>query len=354
MSMRKLFLLALAFMPLVGFAAIQDWDYLPFISYSGQYPGMVIKEGRNFDFLYNLWEKPKSLDELKSSDFADVDTIQLYNQGMIYRNDGVYYSAIPFIDSLATEKLRGEAKALATSIINDTRQERDAFFSVLDSTGYRDSAFPLVHSLVFDDIIWEHIGVTQENSTICPTDSMTWSGIYYFYRPEDSDVYGTNGMGLGDKNIFKFAWGNNSNAYLCTVFYRTHILKALCNILNGEDLTGEMLQDCKEYGVLDGNNRLAIPILDGQDEISKAANKWAASAAKSFLQHFDGNSVAETIGWNCIYNEASLKVILYHEVLTQISKVLDETGMLRIPEILTSEIPADKKQTANVGYITPR
>lgn len=352
--MRKLFVWALAFIPLVGLTAIQDWDYLPFISYSGEYPGNVIKEGKNFDFLHNLWEKPKSLDELKSSDFIDVDTIQLLNQGMVYKKDDVYYSAIPFIDSVATEKLRAEAKLLAARIINDTRQEREAFFTVLDSAGYRDSAFPLVHSFVFDDIIWEHIGVTQKISTIHPTDSMTWSGIFYFYRPENLYQYGTNGVGLGDNNTFKFAWGINSNAYLCTAFIRTNILKALGNILNGEDLTEEMLQDCEEYGVLDGHNRLTIPILDGQDEISKAANKWATSAAESFTQHFDANSVAETIGWNCTYNEASLKVILYHEVLTQISNVLDENGLLQIPEILTSKTPANKKQTASVGYITTR
>lgn len=353
--MRKL-LLTLLLIPLVGFAAIKDWDYLPFISYSEQYPGELIKQGRNFDLLLNLWEKPKSLDELKNSgfDLTYADTTQLIKQGMIYHTDGVYYSAIPFIDSLATENLRTKAKILATSIIDETKQERDIFFAVLDSTGFRGSAFPLVHSLVFDDIIWKNIDVTKENSTICRTDSMTWSGIYYFYRPEYSDVYGTNGMGLGEKHIFKFAWGNNSNAYLCTVFIKTQILKALRNILNGEDLTEEMLQDCKKFGVLDDDDRLTIPILDGKDEISKAANVWAKSAANAFTQHFDGGSIAEAIGWNCKYNEAALKVILYHEVLTQIARILDETGILHAPEILTSEIPADKKHTANVGYITLR
>ena len=349
-------LLTLILMPVVGLAAIQDWGYLPFISYSNQYPGDVIKEGRNFDLLHNLWEKPKSLDEVLSSgfDMAEVDTARLINQGMIYRAEGVYYSAIPFIDSLATENLRNKAKVMATSIINDTQQEMNSFFSVLDSAGYRKSAFPLVHSLVFDDIIWKNIDVTQQNATIWPTDSMTWSGVFYFYRPEYSDVYGTNGMGLGDKHKFKFAWGNNSNTYLCTVFVRTKILKALRSILNGEELTEEMLHDCRKYGVPDDNNRLTIPILDGNDEISKAANKWAESSANAFTQHFDGPSVAETIGWNCKYNESTLKVILYHEVLTQIALILDETGVLKIPEVLTAKVPADKKHTANVGYIVPR
>ena len=76
-------------------------------------------------------------------------------------------------------------------------------------------------------------------------------------------------MGLGEKHKFKFAWGNNSNAYLCTVFVKTQILKALRNILKGEELSEEMLQDCKKYGVLDDNNRLTIPILDGKDELSQ-------------------------------------------------------------------------------------
>lgn len=117
---------------------------------------------------------------------------------MIYRNDGVYYSAIPFIDSLAAENLRYKAKELAATIINDTEQERNDFFCVLDSAGYRQSAFPLVHSLVFDDIIWKNIGVSHENTTIYPIESMTWSGLFYFYRPEDPNVYGTNGMGLDE------------------------------------------------------------------------------------------------------------------------------------------------------------
>ncbi len=354
--MRKI-LLALLFLPFFGFASIQDWDYTPFISYIvGQYPGNLIKEGKNFDLLLNLWEKPKSLDELKSSDFDlnAADTTKLINQGMIYRKDDVYYSAIPFIDSIATEALREKAKILAASIINDTGKERDYFLSVLDSAGYRNSAFPLVHSLVFDDVIWNHINVTQENSTICSTDSMTWNGVFYFFRPENPIVYGTNGRGLGEKYMLKFAWGNNSNAYLCTVFVNTQIPKALENILNGEDLTEEMLQECKKYGVLDSNNRLTIPIIDGKDEISKAADVWAKSAAEAFSQHFDGKSIAESINWNCEYNEAALKVILYHDVLTQIDQILNDTGILTIPDILTSQTPSDRKQTANVGYITLR
>lgn len=182
---------------------------------------------------------------------------------------------------------------------------------------------------------------------------MTWSGLFYFYRPEDPNVYGTN-MGLEEKHKFKFAWGNNSNAYLCTVFVKTHILNGLRNILKGEDLTEEMLHDCKRFGVLDENNRLTIPIINGNDEISDVANSWAIAAANAFTGHFDGENIAKTIGWNCKYNEAALKVLLYHEVLTQIAQILDESGILPIPEVLTSEIPTDKTQTAGVGYITLR
>lgn len=353
--MKKL-LLILILIPFVGFSTIQDWDYTPFISYTDQYPGEIIKEGRNFDLLLNLWEKPKSPEELKSSgvQFNDTDTTRLINQGMIYNENGIYHSAIPLIDSAATEKLRDRARIVAAHIINDTEKERTAFMSVLDSTGYRKSAFPLVHSLVFDDMIWAYINVTKDNSTICHTDSMTWSGLFYFYRPEDANVYGTNGLGLGEKHIFKFAWGSNSNAYLCTVFLKTQILKALRAILNGEELTEDMSRDCRRFGVLDDNNRLTIPILDGEDGTSKAATIWAKAAADAFTQHFDGTDLADIIGWTCTYNEAALKVIFYHEVLTHIGKILDETGILPVPDILTSEIPADKKQTANTGYITLR
>ena len=106
--------------------------------------------------------------------------------------------------------------------------------------------------------------------------------------------------------------------------------------------------------MFDENNRLTIPILDGKDEISRVANSWAEAAANSFAEHFDGENIAEMIGWNCKYNEAALKVILYHEVLTQIAQILDESGILPIPDVLTAEIPTDKKQTASVGYITLR
>lgn len=43
--MKKL-ILTLLFIPLIGFAAIKDWDYLPYISYSDKYPCEIIKEGR--------------------------------------------------------------------------------------------------------------------------------------------------------------------------------------------------------------------------------------------------------------------------------------------------------------------
>lgn len=353
--MRKI-LLALLLMPLAALSAISDWDYMPFISYTDQYPSDVIKKGRNFDFLQTLWNKPQSLSELKKSgfNFADVDTTLLIRQGMVYCKDGNYYSAIPFIDSLAIGNLRDKALSLAENIINDTKPEMQAFLSTLDKAGYRESAFPLVHSLVFDDIIWDYLNVSPENATINPVDSMTWRGVFYFYRPEVDTQYGTNGMGLGDNHRFYFSWGNNSNAYLCTCFIQTKVIKALKCMLNGEELTPEMEQDCKKFGVLDDNDRLTIPVLDGQDATSKAADLWSKAAAASFSKHFDGENIADIIGWSCDYNDAACKVILYHEVLSAIDRTLDESGLLPIPEILKSTVPADKKQTATVAYISKK
>ncbi len=351
--MRRLLLL-ICLIPFIAYAAINDWSYVPFIIYSGQSPDEVIKQGRNFELLKKLWDKPQSFDSLEISgfEFADIDTTLLMRQGMVYCNNGEYHSAIPFIDSIAMNSLRTQANLMAKNIIEDTRPQMQVFLATLDSVGYRASAFPLVHSLVFDDIIWGHLNGSQQNSTICHTDSMTWNGVFYFFRPE-IEVYGTNGMGLGDKHRFKFAWGENSNAYLCTVFIKTNIIKALKNLLKGEDLTPEMLQDCHKFGVLDENQRLTIPVLDGNDAISKSAGQWAKAAANSFMQHFDIDSVAGIIGLPSD-KETAAKVILYHEILFEIDKILDETGLLPIPEILTSSIPADKKQTASVAYITTR
>ncbi len=350
----KRFFLAFMLFPLAAFAGIRDWDYTPFIKYSGEYPGDMIKQGANFDLLLNLWQEPKSMEELKKVgfDFAAVDTTLLKTQGMIYSNQGIYYSAIPFIDSLATYKINDLAKQIAANIINNTGLERERFFEVLDSAGLRQSAFPVVHSFIFDDIIWDKIGVSQEKSTICRTDSMTWSGLYYFYRPETSEVYGTNGVRLSDNHRFKFAWGNPSNAYLCTVFYTSSIIPAVRNILNGENLTEEMLQDCKKYGVIGDDNHFNIPILDGKDSISIAADEWAKSAAREFNNQFDGDSLMKTMGWRGKYNEGALKIMLYHVVLTEIADLLDKSGILPVPSVLTSDIPSDKSLTATIAYIT--
>lgn len=352
--MRKIFLL-IAFIPVVAFSAIDDWGYMPYISYKGQAPSEVIRQGRNFEFLRTLWGKPQSLHNLQKSgfDFTDVDTALLMRQGMVYQADDMYYSAIPFVDSLAMDNLRKQASILAGHIIEDTRPEMQSFLSVLDRTGFKESAFALAHSLVFDDLIWGEIGVSMENATIWNTDSMTWSGLFYFFRPERTVEYGTNGLGLGDKHIFKFSWGSNSNAYLCTVFIKTNILKALDNILKGEKLSGEMLQDCHKYGVLDANDRLTIPVLDGDDEISKSADTWAKSAARSFARHFKVDDIAGIVGLQKD-KESAAKVIFYHETLFEIDKILDERALLPIPEVLTSKMPADKMRTASVAYITGR
>lgn len=354
-DMKKLFL-ALLLVPFAAFSAISDWDYTPFISYAvGKSPSAVIKQGRNFELLNLLWNKPQSLSTLKNSgfDLSDVDTVSLIQQGMIYCKDGIYHSAIPFIDSIATNNLRENALSIAKCIIDETEPDIKTFLSTLDSEGYKTSAFPLVHSLVFDDIIWQHIGVSQENTTICPTDSMTWEGVYYFFRPEKSDdTYGTNGIKLNEDQIFNFSWGSNSNAYLCNAFINTDVLKGIKCILKGEDLSDEMIRDCQTYGIIDKDRNLSIPVLDGKEIISTAADTLAKSAAASFTKHFDGKKIADVIGWTCNYNEAACKVILYHEVLSAIDKTLNETGILPIPDVLTSKSPADKKQTASVSYIT--
>lgn len=352
MNIREI-LLSMLFIPLSALSAIGDWDYMPFISYSGQYPYSIIKKGRNFELLHSLWKKPQSLDSIRKSGFAmnDVDTILLSKQGMIYRDNNIYHSAIPFIDSLATDKLRDKASSMAKTIIDETRPELMSFLSALDKAGHIKSAYTLVHSLVFDDIIWEYIDVSPEKANVIQTDSMTWCEVFYFYRPEVATQYGTNGLGLGEKYMLKFSWGNNSNAYLCTSFIKTNVLKALENYMSGEELNSDMLADCREYGVFDDSDRITIPILNGNDSISRAAHVLAKAASESFIKSFDSNEVADIIGWTNGFNETACKVILYHEVLSAIDKTLDDDGLLRIPEILKSEIPEDRKQTASVAYI---
>ncbi|MDE6396760.1 MAG: hypothetical protein K2K84_05775, partial [Muribaculaceae bacterium] len=249
----RTFILYLILLPLSAFASIDDWDNMPFISYEGQYPSEFIRQGRNFDLLKTLWDEPRSTQSLEKSgfDFSEVDTTLLLRQGMIYNDNGTYFSAIPFMDTAAVNNLREKARDLARRIIDGTQPEMKSFLSVLDSSGYGESAFALVHSLVFDDLIWKKLNVSHENATIHPTDSMTWKGTFYFYRPETPGQYGTNGVGLSDSHVFKFAWGENSNAYLCTVFIKTSILDAVKTKLAGDEPTDKMIQDCRRFGVFD-------------------------------------------------------------------------------------------------------
>lgn len=351
--MKKL-LLALAFVPLAAFAAIKDWNSIPYISYNTNLPSpsAIIGQGRNFELLQALWENPRSLVSLQKSgfDFSDIDTSLLMRQGMIYSKNDAYHSAVPFIDSVAMTRVREKAKIMAKKIVEDTKPEMQSFMATLDNTGFRESAFPLVHSLVFDGITWNHLNVSHNTATIAPTDSMSWNGIYYFFRPEGPATYGTNGISIGNKGTLYFSWGDNSNAYLCTAFITTNIRKALASILNAEALTSEMERDCREYGVTDENGRLMMPVIDGNDAISKSADMWAQEAACSFLRHFDVNDMAETVGLSPEY-EATLKVILYHEILFEIDSILDQTKLLPIPEMLKAKAPDDKKKTATVAYI---
>ncbi len=351
--MRKV-LLTLAATPLVAVAAIGDWSYTPYISYNANEPspGAIIKKGRNFELLQALWEKPQSLAAMKNAgfDFSEIDTVLLRRQGMIYPEGNVFRSAIPFIDSVALSSVRDKASLIAQAIMNETRPEMQAFMATLDDTGFHSWAFPLAHSLVLDGDTWEHIGVSQESATIYPTEDMSWNGVYYFFRPEVPATYGTNGLSLGDEGTLYFSWGNEANPYLCTAFIKTNIRKGLVKYLHGEELAPEMLKDCRDYGVTDEKGGLKIPVIDGKNAISKSADAWAQAVAKSFLKHFDAGEMASIIGLKP-ENEAALKVILYHEILFELDKILDDTQLLPIPEILNAKAPEDKKETATVAYI---
>lgn len=352
----KNLLLPLLLLPLSVHASIKDWDYMPFIEYADVSPSKMISQGRNFDLLKTLWDEPRTTQSLETSgfDFSDVDTTLLLRQGMIYQDNGICYSAIPFLDTLAVNHLRDKARKLAKRIIDETQPEMKSFLSTLDTAGYSESAFALTHSLVFDDLIWNNLNVSMENATIHPTDSMTWNGVYYFFRPEATDKYGTNGIGLAKNKMFKFAWGENSNAHLCTAFIKTSILDAIKTILAGEEPTEKMIQDCRKFGVFDDNNQLTIPILDGQDPISKAADIWAKAAATSFEKAFDEAEIAAIIGLPANRHTATCKVIVYHELLTEIDKYLDSTRLLPIPDVLKAQTPANKTHTARTAYITTR
>lgn len=353
--MKKIFFVFLLFQ-FITYGANSDWDSMPYISYNGAYPSETIRKGRNFELLQTLWEKPQSLNSLESLGFdpLDVDTTLLINQGMIYRKNNEYYSSIPFIDSLAVKKLRKQASDIAIGIIDAARPELEDYLFTLDSAGKGASAFSLVHSLVFDDLVWKYLGVSTEKATIHPVESMNWNGVYYFYRPARDDNYGTNGIRLDDNHKFKFTWGNNSNAYLCTVFTKSKILPALKALIKGESPDEKMIQDCIKFGVMNENEELTMPILDGKDEISKAGEVLAKAAGESFNNLFNGDDISRKIGWTADENDAALKVILYHEVLTELGKYLDESGLVPIPQILNSELPEDKKQTSCVAYISIR
>lgn len=349
--MRKL-LLILMIIPMMAVASIKDWSYIPYIKYSGQSPSDIIRTGRNFDFLKSLWNNPKSVESLQEEgyDMSSIDTCLLLRQGMIYSEKGIYHSAIPFIDSVSMNKVREGARKMAHHMIEDTAPQREAFLSLLDSTGNSKFAFSLAHSLVFDNLIWNHLGLSQENSTISRADSMTWNGVFYFFQPENAFTYGTNGMNMDDSHKFYFAWGENSNAYLCTVFIKSNVLKGLKNILEGVAPSEQELKDCRRFGFVDDSDLLCVPVLTGTDLISISADEWARAASSSFSRHFDKGLMKTSIGLN-IEHENAAKVILYHEVLSEIDRLLDESGLIPIPSILTSSLPENVVETAQVAYI---
>lgn len=351
----KRFLSIILLIPLVVSASINNWDFTGFINYSEESPLDIIEKGKNFELLQILWNKPQSLTDLKNEGFGfeNTDTTQLMQQGMLYRHNNVYYSAIPCIDSIATVGLRLKAENIIQRISEDTYNELEYFLITLENAGYSQSAFALVHSLVFDDLIWKHLGVNHNNSTICHTDSMTWSGTLYFFYPDEGAVYGTNGIGIDEKTMFKFAWGNKSNAFLCASFIQTNVLKALSRILKGEDISDEMVEDCTKFGILDDSRKLNIPVLDGEDTISLAAERFAKSVAESFEKHFDTDEIRDIIGLQPhTSNEYVCKVILYHEILAKADRLLDEKELVRIPEVLKTREPSDKKQASTVAYMT--
>lgn len=332
-----------------GFVPLEKWDYTAFCSYTDLHPVQVVRADNNWQILWALRTGGASRDlAAQGIPCTRSQLMLLATQRLLTRTEqGALKTAVPILDSLATLRLRHAATATAAGMYEELEPDLRAFAGELTREGFGDNTFSVLFSHVLDGTIWEEF----DRRKVVHYDgdgSGVWSGCLWFCYPR-SEAFrpGTNTLSSGGRYALHVNWADGDPAFAGRI-YADDAQRFFRQSLAREEIDSAAMAAGRELGLLE-EGRLAVPVIRRNGRLAKRVERLTRALCEAFLRHADLRQVRESTGCD---SDADAALILYHEVMWQLSDRLLASGIVRLPHLFADPVHAVPGDMSAVCFIT--
>jgi len=327
---------------------LENWENICYCSTNNSYhPGTIVSADNNWQLLLAMKNGVtlKQMDSIKVP-YVKSQLLLLISQRLLKKDDGVYKTIIPILDSKQTALLRKQSKLVTNKIYPEIEQECRDLVAFLSKQKRSDNAYSILFSYVLDGLIWrqfEKEGIIKERDS-----SGTWSGNYWFLTPKRPvDCGGTNSI-KNENFAFKWNWSSSEKV---TDGLGNKNIKALFPLAQGNSIANkEIINEFADYGFFDKNSHLTIPVINEKEnnELYSLSIEIIDRLLYTFKAKTDVEQIKTTYGFS---NNSETVVIFYHEVMFDLMDLLIENQVIQLPTAFKNSDKATFKDAADLCFI---
>lgn len=327
---------------------LENWEDICYCSMNNSYhPSTIVNADNNWQLLLAMKNGVtlKQLDSLKIP-YIKSQLLLLISQRLLKKNDGIYKTVIPILDSKQTSLLRKQSQHVANEIYPEIEQECRELVEFLSKQNRSDNAYSILFSYVLDGLIWgqfEEEGIIEEMDN-----SGTWSGNYWFLTPKRPvDCGGTNSVSYDN---FAFYWNWSYSEKVTNGLWQKNI-EALFPLAQENSIPDrEILNEFAEYGFFDKDLRLTIPVINEKENnnLYSLSLKIIDRLLLTFKAKTDIEQLKTDYGFD---NSSETAVIFYHEVMFDLMDSLIGNQVIQLPNAFKSSDKATFRDAADLCFI---
>ncbi len=327
---------------------LENWEDICYCSMNNSYhPSTIVSSDNNWQLLLAMKNGVtlKQLDSLKVN-YTKSQLLLLMSQRLLKKDDGIYKTIIPILDSKQTSLLRKQSQFVANKIYPEIEQECRDLVAFLSKQKRSNNPYSILFSYVLDGLIWrqfEKEGIIKKRDN-----SGTWSGNYWFLTPKRPvDCGGTNSLS-NEYIVFKWNWSYSEKV---TDGLWNKNIEALFPIAQGNSFPDkETINEFADYGFFDKHSHLTIPVINEKEnnDLYSLSMKIIDRLLLTFKAKTDVEQLKTSYGFN---NSSETVVIFYHEIMFDLMDLLLENQVIQLPTAFKSSDKATFKDAADLCFI---
>jgi hypothetical protein len=325
--------LVMSFMILAPMAHALDGEYVAtevVTSYvSGNSPTMILAFDNNLEICLEL-RQPGSMDDLLERDIAvtrsQLLVLRLWGLIASDENDRMYFT-LPVIDASHSLELTELARGVAEEVLAASRDDVEAFMSVVHAEGWTANGYALLGSFVLDGLLWpalERQGVLEQSDpTEFESGSEYWSGLSWVNLSPVSKTLGTNSIATSSGTMHA-AW-TPASLEVQGPLWRKGMAESVTGLATGliEHESAES-QELVELGLFGADRSPNFPVIDVQSPLCKQGEILALRVAQAMAETSELKDMLELVG---APNPSAAMIMAHHWVYPEILGILEAEGI---------------------------